>query len=57
MNVQDSNGDTALHDASRFCHTQVVKALVDNSSKNSKGETAADVAKDYDKTEVATQLA
>jgi ankyrin repeat protein len=60
-NVQDSNGDTALHDASRFGHTEVVKALLakgaDKSIKNSKDKTAADVAKDYEKVDVAAQLA
>jgi ankyrin repeat protein len=60
-NVQDSNGDTALHDASRFGHTEVVKALLaegaEKNIKNSKGKTASDVAKDYEKMEVVAQLA
>ena len=60
-NVQDSAGDTALHDASRFGHSKVVSALLskgaDKTIKNKQGKTAADVATEYGKTETSKQLA
>eukprot|EP00544_Gedaniella_sp_CCMP2646_P000648 CAMPEP_0202510182 /NCGR_PEP_ID=MMETSP1361-20130828/53161_1 /ASSEMBLY_ACC=CAM_ASM_000849 /TAXON_ID=210615 /ORGANISM="Staurosira complex sp., Strain CCMP2646" /LENGTH=400 /DNA_ID=CAMNT_0049144435 /DNA_START=34 /DNA_END=1236 /DNA_ORIENTATION=+ len=60
-NVQDYAGDTALHDACRFGHDAVVKALLekgaDKSIKNQDGKTAADVAKDYGKTGTAALVA
>jgi cytochrome c peroxidase len=60
-NVQDYAGDTALHDACRFGHDAVVKALLekgaDKSIKNKDGKTAADVAKDYGKTGTAALVA
>lgn len=60
-NVQDSAGDTPLHDASRFGHMDVIKQLTnggaDKTIKNNKGKTAADVAKDYDKKDAAAAVA
>ena len=59
-NVQDSSGDTALHDAARFGHVNCVKQLIENGAdktvKNNQGKTAADVAMDYDKKDVAALL-
>jgi len=47
-NAQDYAGDTALHDAARFGHTDVVKQLLANGAKpgvkNKAGQTAAAVA-------------
>ena len=59
-NVQDYNGDTALHDASMFGHVKIVEALLeagcDRSIKNKSGKTAAEVAVDYEKPETAAIL-
>eukprot|EP00048_Salpingoeca_helianthica_P015622 m.227697 g.227697 ORF g.227697 m.227697 type:complete len:428 (+) comp17286_c0_seq1:35-1318(+) len=47
-NVQDADGDTALHDACRFGHVKVVEHLLaagaNTKIKNAKGQTALDVA-------------
>lgn len=59
-NVQDYNGDTALHDASMFGHKKVVEALLeagcDRSIKNKEGMTAADVALAYEKEDTTAIL-
>jgi hypothetical protein len=61
VNVQDYAGDTALFDAARFGHKEVVAALLkagaDKTLKNNAGKTAADVAADYEKAEIAAMLA
>ena len=59
VNVQDSNGDTPLHDAARFggkdsvVHYKCVELLVDAGTnlelRNRKGQTVLDVAKEYGK--------
>eukprot|EP00944_MAST-04C_sp_MAST-4C-sp1_P002154 g2154.t1 len=55
LNVQDVDGDTALHDAAKFGHIGVIKLLVDGGAdstlKNNKGQTPKDVAAEYDQTE------
>lgn len=49
--LQDNSGDTALHDACRFGHAGVVEILVkagaNASIRNKKGQTPAEVAKEY----------
>lgn len=58
--VQDYNGDTALHDAARFGHAGVVKHLVDaranTQAKNREGQTPLDVAIEYAKPKVIAVL-
>lgn len=60
VNVKDSMGDTACHDAARFGHMPVVEMLLkagaNPSIKNKAGKTAGDVAREYDKTTVASVL-
>jgi hypothetical protein len=60
-NLQDSEGDTALHDASRFGHTEVVEKLVafgaDRDIKNNQGQTATDVAILFDKQDTVAYYA
>ena len=52
INDQDVDGDTALHDACKFGHVNVIKLLVEGGSdasiKNKKGQTPKDVATEYD---------
>jgi len=60
VNQQDYNGDTPAHDAARFGHLNVVRALVDNGAKvsirNVAGLTVADVAAQYEKADVVSFL-
>ena len=60
VNVQDSAGDTALHDAARFGHLPVVHELIkygaDIKLTNNKGETARDTAAAYHKDDVVAAL-
>jgi len=60
IDVQDYNGDTALHDAAMFGHSEIIAALLaagaDRSIKNRDGRTAADVAVFYEKVETAASL-
>jgi cytochrome c peroxidase len=60
VNVQDYNGDTALHDAAMFGHEKIVEALLvagaDRSIKNKQGKTPAEVAGDYEKEETKAIL-
>lgn len=59
-NVADYNDDTALHDAARFGHNEVVQKLLangaDKSLKNKDGQTAGQVAAAYDKQETVKLL-
>ena len=60
-NGQDSEGDTALHDAARFGHTEVVRLLLAAPGmkvgiKNRKGMDALALAVDYGKPEVAEMI-
>ena len=59
--LQDSEGDTALHEASRFGHTEVVEKLVafgaDRDIKNNQGHTANDVAILFDKQDTVAYYA
>jgi hypothetical protein len=61
LDVQDSQGETALHDAARFGHASVVDALTkagaNQAIKNNNGQTAKDVATAYKKDKVAAMLA
>ena len=60
VNVQDSNGDTALNDAVRFGHVEVVKQLLaagsDGTIKNREGHTAQAIAVEYAQEETALIL-
>jgi len=60
VNAVDKEGDTPLHDAARFGHEDVVKFLLaagaDPSIKNKNQLTAADVAKEYEKTALSGLL-
>jgi len=66
VNVQDYNGDTALHDAARFggkdsvVHYKCVEMLIasgtDLSIKNKHGQTPLDVAIEYKKDQTAAML-
>jgi len=60
VNQADYNGDTAAHDAARFGHLSVVKALVENGAnlglRNKAGLTVVDVAKQYEKSDVVSYL-
>jgi len=54
-NVQDYSGDTALHDAARFGHISAVQLLLpvtDRTLKNKQGQTAAEVAVQYQQDKV-----
>lgn len=57
VNVQDSEGDSPLHDAARFAHAEVVTALLaagaDKAMRNKAGMTALQVAQEYGKTSTA----
>jgi hypothetical protein len=59
-NVQDYNGDIALHDAAMFGHVDVAQALIaagsDKSIKNRDGRTPLDVAVAYEKPALAALL-
>jgi len=56
VNARDKEGDTALHDAARFGHAEVVRLLVaggaDLSIRNNAGFTALEVATDYNKPDI-----
>ena len=58
--VQDVEGDSALHDAARFghlgCITILVEAGADTTLKNKKGQTAATVAEEYGQAEAVALL-
>jgi hypothetical protein len=60
VNQQDYNGDTPAHDAARFGHLNVVRALVENGAnvalRNRAGLTVADVAAQYEKGDVVSYL-
>ena len=60
INDQDVDGDTALHDACKFGHVNVIKLLVEGGSdasiKNKKGQTPKDVATEYDQPDAITFL-
>ena len=50
VTIRDSDGDTALHDAAKRGHSDVVRVLVSNPQcdvtiRNNVGHTAADVAR------------
>jgi len=57
-NIQDYNGDTALHDVARFGHEDMARILLDAGSstslKNKQGLTPAELADEYDKPQVAS---
>ena len=57
VNQQDYNGDTAMHDAARFGHVDVVAALLKGGGnpliKNSKDENVIELAMKQDKYKVA----
>jgi ankyrin repeat protein len=57
VNQQDFNGDTAMHDAARFGHVNVVEALLNAGGnpaiKNKKGESVIELALKQDKFDVA----
>jgi catalase (peroxidase I) len=56
VNQQDYNGDTPAHDAARFGHLTVVRALLENganvSIRNHAGKTVAEVAEQYQKHDI-----
>jgi ankyrin repeat protein len=58
--VQDADGDTALHDAARFGHIEVIEALMkaglDKGIQNTDGQTALDLAKMNEKKEAVELL-
>jgi len=60
VNQLDYNGDTPAHDAARFGHLNVVRALVDNGAnvtlRNGAGKTVAEVAAQYEKTDVVNYI-
>jgi len=60
VNLPDYNGDTPAHDAARFGHLSVVRALVENGAnvalRNHAGLTVADVAAQYEKGDVVSYL-
>jgi len=60
VNQQDYNGDTPAHDAARFGHLNVVKALVEAGAnvaiRNHAGRTVADVAAQYEKADVVNYI-
>ena len=60
VNAVDAEGDAGLHDAARFGHVSVVKALVARGAskdlKNNKGMTAREVAAENGKDECAALL-
>lgn len=60
VDLTDCEGDTALHDAARFGHMEVVTALLKAGANrdivNKKGETAAATAAAYNKADIVRQL-
>jgi len=60
VNQQDYNGDTPMHDAVRFNHVDVVKALLSAGGnvnvKNKEGRNVYDVALQYEKHDLANLL-
>ena len=60
VNVQDTNGDTPLHDAARFGHVKCVQVLLANDCDvnvlNRDGMTALQVAEKYEQEEVVAML-
>jgi len=63
VDVQDSDGDTALHDACKFGHPGCVRAMLAANgaaaamrARNKQGKTPADLASEYGKTEVVQIL-
>lgn len=60
VHARDYNGDTALHDACRFGHAEVVHELLragsDPSAVNAKGLNCVDLALKQDKYDIATAL-
>merc|ERR1712233_227982 len=60
VNLQDKNGDTPLHDATRFGHEAVAKLLIDAktdlSIRNKDGQTPLDVATEYGKVNIVGML-
>ena len=60
VNQQDFNGDTALHDATRFGHLDVVEALLRGGAnpmiKNGKDENVIELALKQDKFDVAQSI-
>lgn len=61
VNARDVYGDTAVHDAARFGHTDTVAAMLKFAPNltvtNDRGQTALDVAKEYGKADCAKLLA
>jgi catalase (peroxidase I) len=59
-NAKDGKGDTALHDAARFGHVEIVKILLkggaDATIANKAGQTPVDIARLQDMTEVLQVL-
>ena len=60
VDARDAEDDTPLHDAARFGHVAVVKALLARGAstglKNAAGQTAKDVAAENGKDDVAGLL-
>jgi ankyrin repeat protein len=60
FNVQDSDGDTPLHDASRFGYTGVIAALLKGGAslwmKNHSGRTPFNEAEMYEQVEAMNLL-
>jgi ankyrin repeat protein len=61
IDMQDDVGDTALHDAARFGHVDVIKALLaagaSKAVKNKAGETANEAAFRFEKVGLDVLLA
>jgi hypothetical protein len=59
LNVVDFNNDTPLHDAARFAHESVVRALIaagaDLTLQNNSGKTPLEVALEYSTTSTANK--
>ena len=60
VNLQDIEGDTALHYTAYSGNIEILKLLLENNAdksiRNKDGETALDVAKDMGYTEIALEL-